>query len=134
MNNAALSPESIGRALFREQVLSVLAREIRTTTDLPFDQRDVAEAIYAMLTPEAREEMGPPRGRKPKPASSIVTIRPMKPPTKREMAIAAAQPPQIYGRIHDHTPPPTPPPKSVTKPATKSASKRMPPTSIHAPR
>lgn len=131
LKNAALSPESIGRALFRENVLGVLLREIGLTTNIPFDQRDLAEAIYEMLTPEAREEMAPPRSRKPKPASSIVTIHPTKPATRRGMAAAVAQPTQIHARIHDHTPPPTPPPvkpptRQTAKPPTKPASKQLP--------
>ena len=61
---AALSAESIGRALFSEDVLQVVRKEIRKLEGLLVDQEDLANAIHSMFTPEARERIGPLRIRR----------------------------------------------------------------------
>jgi len=61
---AAMSPESIGRALFTEDVLRFIRREIRRLEGLLVDEEDLANAIHRMFTPEARERIGPLRIRR----------------------------------------------------------------------
>jgi predicted type IV restriction endonuclease len=65
----ALSPKSIGKALFSEEVLMLIRREIRRQENLIVDVEDLAEAIHDMMTPEAREQMGPVKIRKKKAAA-----------------------------------------------------------------
>lgn len=60
----ALSAGSIGRALFQEDVLLLIRREIRRDEGLLIDPEDLAKAIQEMLSPEARERIGPLRIRK----------------------------------------------------------------------
>ncbi|MDP3936675.1 MAG: type I restriction enzyme HsdR N-terminal domain-containing protein [Deltaproteobacteria bacterium] len=55
----ALSPASIGRALFQEDVIRVIRREIRRGEGILADPEDLAEALRRMLSSEAREAMGP---------------------------------------------------------------------------
>lgn len=55
----ALSPASIGRALFQEDVIRVIRREIRRGEGILADPEDLAEALRRMLSAEAREAMGP---------------------------------------------------------------------------
>lgn len=63
-HKAALSAESIGRALFTEQTLKFVRREIRRREGLLIDQEDLAKAIHEMLCTEAREQIGPLKIRK----------------------------------------------------------------------
>jgi predicted type IV restriction endonuclease len=63
-HRAALSAESIGRALFTEQALKFIRREIRRREGLLIDQEDLAKAIHEMLSTEAREQIGPLKIRK----------------------------------------------------------------------
>jgi len=60
----AMNPASIGRALFHENVLRNIRREIRRDTGRLIDIEDLAEAVRNMLSPEAREEIGRMRIRK----------------------------------------------------------------------
>lgn len=60
----ALSPSSIGSALFSEDVLRQIRRLIRQKEGLLTDIEDLAQGIRDMLTPEAREQIGPLRIRK----------------------------------------------------------------------
>ena len=60
----ALGPASIARALFHEGVLRLIRREIRREEGLLIDSEDLAAAIHGMLSPEAREQVGPLRIRK----------------------------------------------------------------------
>jgi hypothetical protein len=65
----ALSPASIGRALFTEKVLKVLRREIRRREKILINEEDLATAIHEMFSTEARERIGPMkirRTRKPR--------------------------------------------------------------------
>lgn len=63
---AALSPESIGKALFTEEVLRFIRREIRRREGILIDEEDLASAIHNMFAPEARERIGPLRIRRKK--------------------------------------------------------------------
>jgi len=63
-HRAALSAASIGRALFTEDVLSRLRREIRRNEDILIDHEDLATALHDLLTSEAREQIGPVKVRK----------------------------------------------------------------------
>lgn len=56
---AALSPESISYALFAEDVLKLIRREIRKREELLIDEEDLAEAIHNMMSQDARDRMGP---------------------------------------------------------------------------
>ena len=65
----ALNPQSLGRALFAEEVLRLIRREVRRQEGFLIDIEDLAKALQGMFTPEARQQMGPVkvRGRqKPK--------------------------------------------------------------------
>jgi len=55
----AMSPESIAKALFTEEVLRFVRREIRKREGVLIDQEDLGAAIHGMLCPEARERVGP---------------------------------------------------------------------------
>ncbi len=58
-HRAALSPDSIGQALFTEEALRFIRREIRRRHGILIDQEDLAAAIHSMLSTEAREQIGP---------------------------------------------------------------------------
>lgn len=58
-HRAALSPDSIGRALFTEEALGFIRRELRRRNGVIIDQEDLATAIHSMLSTEAREQIGP---------------------------------------------------------------------------
>jgi len=58
-HRAALSPESIGRALFTEEALKLIRREIRRHEGILIDEEDLAQAIHNMLSTESRELIGP---------------------------------------------------------------------------
>ncbi len=66
--HAALSPESIGKALFTEEVLRFIRRKIRKREGMLVDEEDLANAIHTMFSPEARERIGPVRIRRQKAA------------------------------------------------------------------
>ena len=55
----ALSPKSIGRALFTEEALKLIRREIRRRDGILIDEEDLANAIHSMLSTESREQIGP---------------------------------------------------------------------------
>ena len=59
VHRVALSPDSIGRALFHEEVLRLIRREIRRRDGILIDHEDLAAAIHSMLSTEARELIGP---------------------------------------------------------------------------
>lgn len=58
---AALSPESVGRFLFDEQVLSIMRREIHRSKGVSLDIEDIARAIHDLFSKEAGEKVGPPK-------------------------------------------------------------------------
>jgi predicted type IV restriction endonuclease len=65
----ALSPSSIGRALFTDTTLRVIRREIRRREKILINEEDLAAAIHEMFSTEARERIGPlkiRRARRPK--------------------------------------------------------------------
>ena len=62
--HVALSPASIGRAVFTEGCLRLLRREIRRREGVLIDQEDLAKAVHGMLSIEAREQIGPLRVRR----------------------------------------------------------------------
>lgn len=62
----ALGPASIGRALFHEDALRLLRREIRKREGLSIDEEDLAKAIHDILSVEAREVIGPLKIRRPR--------------------------------------------------------------------
>lgn len=55
----ALNPESLGNALFSEDVLRNIRREIRRRKGFMIDTEDLAKAIRELFAQEAREQMGP---------------------------------------------------------------------------
>jgi len=55
----ALSPKSISKALFHEDVLRFVRRLIRKTEGITIDEEDLANSIHDMLSTEARELIGP---------------------------------------------------------------------------
>ena len=70
----AMNPASVGKSLFSEAVLRLIRRDIRKRENLVVDEEDLAKAIHEMMTPEAREQIGPMR------------IRRKKKPTRRDPA------------------------------------------------
>ena len=78
----ALSPESIARALFSEDILRLLRRSIRKKQGLLIDIDDLATAMHLMLSTEARERIGPmriykaPRPQRPKQQAKEETPQP----------------------------------------------------------
>jgi len=73
---AALEPASVARALFAEDLLGRMRREIRRREGVLIDQEDLGRAIHNMFSVEVREKIGPFkifRKRKRKPAPSEPT-------------------------------------------------------------
>lgn len=68
----AMHPSSVAKALFSEEVLRLIRRDIRKREGLSVDEEDLASALHAMLSSDAREQMGP------------VRIRRRRKPAKRE--------------------------------------------------
>jgi len=70
----ALAVSSIGSALFQENTLMHIRREIRRDTGILIDTEDLAKALHDMLSSEAHERVGPVKVRRrrkttrPKPA------------------------------------------------------------------
>lgn len=65
----AMNAASLGKALFAEEVLRFIRRDIRRREGLLVDEEELAAALHDMLSAEAREQMGPMRiRRKRKPA------------------------------------------------------------------
>lgn len=86
-HRVALSPASIGRALFTEEALKFIRREIRRREGLLIDEEDLAQAIHEMLSTEARERIGPlkirrRRAKREKPAPEPVPEEAPKEPEK----------------------------------------------------
>jgi predicted type IV restriction endonuclease len=61
---SALCAGSVGKAMFHEDVLRVLRREINRLCPVRIDPEDLAQAVHNMFSQEAREEIGPLRIRK----------------------------------------------------------------------
>jgi predicted type IV restriction endonuclease len=60
-HKAALRPESIGKAIFSEDTMKLIRREIRRHENILIDEEDLARAIHEMFSTETRELLGPPR-------------------------------------------------------------------------
>ena len=88
----ALSPASIGRTLFAEDVLHFLRRSIRKNEGILIDQEDLATALHEMLSTEAREQIGPMKIRRPRKAKA-----PKAPPIAAAEVIVEAAPPAEHG-------------------------------------
>ncbi len=58
---AALSPESVGRFVFDEQVLSLMRREIHRAEGVFLDIEEIAGAIHDLFSNDARERVGLPK-------------------------------------------------------------------------
>jgi len=58
-HRVALGPASIGRALFHENTLRLMRREVRKREGLAIDEEDLAKALHDMLSIESREVIGP---------------------------------------------------------------------------
>ena len=56
---AALNPQSIGKALFFEDTLKFIRRQIRKKEGILVDEEDLGMAIQNLFSPEAREQIGP---------------------------------------------------------------------------
>ncbi len=72
----AMSPESIAKALFTEEVLNFIRREIRKREGMLIDQEDLGTALHSLLSPEARERIGPLKIRRRR------VTRPPRPPAQ----------------------------------------------------
>ncbi len=55
----ALDARSLGRALYSDEVLRLIRREIRKREGILLDEEDLAKAIHGMFSDDAREKMGP---------------------------------------------------------------------------
>lgn len=55
----ALGPASIGRALFTEEALRFIRREIRRREGIAIEEEDLGQALHNMFTVEVREMIGP---------------------------------------------------------------------------
>lgn len=55
----ALNPASLAKSVFSEDILRHIRRDIRRREDIAVDEEDLATAIHALFTVEAREQMGP---------------------------------------------------------------------------
>ena len=60
-HQTALSAATIGRAIFTEDVLRHIRKEIHQRQEILIDIEDLAGAIHALLTTEAKELIGPPK-------------------------------------------------------------------------
>jgi predicted type IV restriction endonuclease len=58
-NATALDAASVGRALCQHEVLIAIRKEVRKKKGILVDPTDLLEAIHGMLSPEAREKVGP---------------------------------------------------------------------------
>jgi len=75
---AALSPASIAKVLFSEEVLRMIRRDIRKREGVAIDEEDIATAVHGMMSTEAREVMGPMKIRRKRRQKRVeeVTITP----------------------------------------------------------
>jgi hypothetical protein len=82
-HRAALTPESIARAIFTEETLKLIRRGVRRREGILIDEEDLAQAIHGMFSSETRELIGPVKiKRKAKArARSCTEDQPSAPPT-----------------------------------------------------
>ncbi|MBI3670121.1 MAG: type I restriction enzyme HsdR N-terminal domain-containing protein [Acidobacteria bacterium] len=57
--HAALEPSSLAKAIYNESVLRLMRRDIRRRVGILVDEEELARAVHEMLSPEAREKIGP---------------------------------------------------------------------------
>lgn len=62
--SVALSPSSIAKALFSEDTINVIRRELKRIAAIRVDEEAVVSAIHKMFSIETRELIGPPRIRR----------------------------------------------------------------------
>jgi predicted type IV restriction endonuclease len=74
-HRVALSASSIARALFTDDTLRVVRREIRRREKVLIDPEDLANAIHEMLSTDAREQIGPLKIRRRSKRSSAQSVR-----------------------------------------------------------
>lgn len=60
----AVSPESIGKVLFSEDVINVIRRELKRSIGVRIDEEVLISAIHSLFSIESRERIGPPRIRR----------------------------------------------------------------------
>jgi predicted type IV restriction endonuclease len=91
----ALSPQSIGRTLFTENVIRLIRRELRRAEGISIDEEDLVAGIKTLFSVEAREQMGPVkiRRRKRKRTSSTQEVKP------EDQALPEESEPQSKGDI-----------------------------------
>jgi hypothetical protein len=79
-HKVALHPASLGKALFNEDVLRMIRRDIRKREGLQVDEEDLVTALHGLFSADAREQMGPPKvrrrrkARRAEPAKAIVDV------------------------------------------------------------
>jgi len=100
-HHVALSPESTGRAIVTEGSLKLIRREIRRREGDLIDEEDLVKAIHAMLSTEAREQIGPPRVRRKSKSRTrpiaAVESTPKAPNTPAAAMAPGPKPPEIKG-------------------------------------
>lgn len=62
--SVALSPNTIGKVLFSEDVLTILRRELKKIIKVRVDEEELVKAVFSMFSQESRENIGPPRIRR----------------------------------------------------------------------
>lgn len=62
--SVALSPASIAKALFSEETINVMRRELKRVAGIRVDEEAVVSSIHKMFSIETRELVGPPRIRR----------------------------------------------------------------------
>lgn len=74
---SALNPDNLGGALFHEDSIHAIRRVLRRKEGILVDEEDLAKALHSMLTPEARDQIGPAkiiRPRKPRATEETKTL------------------------------------------------------------
>jgi len=79
-HRSALSASSLGGALFNEQVLMMIRREIRRREGLLIDVEDLGAALHGMLSTEAREQIGPMKIRRKRARRAAAEVEPTEKP------------------------------------------------------
>jgi len=77
--HSALSPASLGRALFTESVIRILRRNIRKSEGILIDEEDLVTGLKELFSADAREQIGPiriHRQRKKRDKNSEAALKP----------------------------------------------------------
>ena len=86
----ALNPKSIIRALFFEDALKLIRREIKKREGILVDEEDLGTAIQSLFSPEVREQIGPFKIRRKRVSrqedAKEEPINPSEPPKKTDDA------------------------------------------------